>query len=121
VPESGPRILGFGRTAEIAAVIQATLREAGYTATTFVLTDDDEGDARLVAALQAETYDAIGIGGAINGQMPGMPATEQSTIWFNRVLNLVAEHAPGTKIALVRGPDDALPALERVLGPKIDG
>jgi hypothetical protein len=121
MPESGPLVLGFGRTPEIAAAIQAILREANYRATTFVLTDDEEGDARLVAALQAERYDAVGIGGAINGQMAGMPATEQSTIWFNRVLNLIAEHAPGTKVALVRGPDDALPALERVLGRKTDG
>jgi hypothetical protein len=31
------------------------------------------------------------------------------------VLNLIAEHSPGTKIALVRGPDDALAALQRAL------
>jgi hypothetical protein len=120
MPQAGPRVLGFGRTPEIAAAIEGILRQAGYRATTFTLSDDDDGDARLVAELQAERYDAVGIGGAINGQSPDVPASEQSTIWFNRVLDLIAEHAPGTKVVLVRGPDDALPALERVLGRRVD-
>ena len=116
LPNDGPRVLGFGRTAENAAAIQAQLRDAGYRATNFALTNDDEGDARLVAELRADTYDAVAIGGVINGQSPDSPPTEESTVWFNRVLNLIAEHAPGTKFVLVRSPSDALPALRRVLG-----
>ena len=41
---------------------------------------------------------------------------EESTLWFNRVLNIVTEHAPGAKFVLVRSPDDALAAIERVVG-----
>jgi hypothetical protein len=119
MPETGPRVLGFGRTAENAAAIQGKLREAGYRATNFALTNDDEGDYRLVAELRADTYDAVAIGGAINGQSADSPPTEESTIWFNRVLNLIAEHAPGTKFVLVRSPSDALPALSRVLGETV--
>jgi hypothetical protein len=75
-----------------------------------------EGDARLVAELAKDRYDVVAIGGVINGQTPSSPPTEETTLWFNRVLNLVAEHAPGTRFVLVRGPDDALPAIQRVVG-----
>ena len=116
MPPTGPRILGFGRTAENAAAIEAMLRQAGYRATNFALTNDDAGDARLVAELQRDRYDAVAIGGVINGQSASSPATEASTLWFNRVLNIVTQFAPGTKFVLVRSPEDALPAIERVVG-----
>jgi hypothetical protein len=115
-PQTGPRILGFGKDPENAAAAQARLREAGYRATNFALTDDEEGDRRLVAELDADGYDAVAIGGIINGQSPSWPPTEKTTLWFERVLNLIAEHSPGTRIVLVRGPDDARTALQRVLG-----
>lgn len=118
MPPTGWRILGFGKHPEAAAAIQSHLRTLGLRATNFALTDDPHGDARLVAALQSDTYDGIAIGGFINGQDPhDSPATETTTLWFNRVLNLIHAHAPGTKIILVRNPADALPAIERVLGP----
>ena len=44
------------------------------------------------------------------------PATEETTVWFNRVLNIVHTNAPRSKIILVRGPEDIVPAIERVLG-----
>jgi hypothetical protein len=46
------------------------------------------------------------------------PATEETTFWFNRVLNIVHANAPRSKIVLVRGPEDLVPAIERVLGKK---
>ncbi|MGZ4270341.1 MAG: hypothetical protein ACXVSX_14170, partial [Solirubrobacteraceae bacterium] len=79
----------------------ARLREAGYRATNFALTDDEEGDRRLVAELHADAHDAVAIGGVINGQSPSWPPTEKTTLWFERVLKLIAEHSPGTRIALV--------------------
>ncbi len=42
-----------------------------------------------------------------------LPPTEQTTLWFNRVLNVIHAHAPAARIILVRG--DALPAISRVL------
>lgn len=118
MPPTGWRILGFGKHPEAAAAIQSHLRTLGLRATNFALTDDPDGDARLVAALQSDTYDGIAIGGFINGQdAHDFPATETTTLWFNRVLNLIHAHAPGAKIILVRNPADALPAIERVLGP----
>lgn len=46
---TGWRILGFGKHPEIAAAVQEKLRSLGFQATNFVLTNDEAGDARLVA------------------------------------------------------------------------
>jgi hypothetical protein len=114
---TGWRILGFGKHPEIAAAIQEKLRSLGFQATNFVLTNDEAGDARLVAELNEAEYDGVAIGGYINGQdAVNFPATEETTIWFNRVLNLIHANAPRSKIILVRGPEDIVPAIERVLG-----
>ena len=117
---SGPtgwRILGFGKHPEIAAAVQDKLRSLGFQATNFVLTNDEAGDARLEAELKRAHYDGIVIGGYINGQdAVNFPATEETTVWFNRVLNIVHANAPGSKIILARGPEDVVPAIERVLG-----
>jgi FAD/FMN-containing dehydrogenase len=111
----GWRVLGFGRNPEVAAAIQRQLRSLGLRATNFALTDDPDGDAHLVRELCQADFDAVAIGGFINGQDPHNPPTEQTTLWFNRVLNLIHAHAPQAKIVLVRSPADAVPALQRVL------
>jgi hypothetical protein len=117
MPSHGRRILGFGKHPEIAAAAQDEARRAGLRSTNFALTDDPEGDARLVSELQADTYDAVVFGGYINGQSPDFPPpAPETTAWFNRVLNIVHEHAPTAKIVLVRGPADAKAALARELG-----
>lgn len=114
---TGWRILGFGRHPEIAAAVQEHLRSLGFQATTFVLTNDDAGDARLITELKRAEYDGVAIGGYINGQNAvNFPATEETTVWFNRVLNIIHANAPRSKVILVRGPEDAVPAIERVLG-----
>jgi hypothetical protein len=116
---TGWRILGFGRHPEIAAAVQERLRSLGFQANTFVLTNDDAGDAQLAAELKRAEYDGVAIGGYINGQdAVNFPATEETTVWFNRVLNIIHTNAPGSKIILVRGPEDAVPAIERVLGKR---
>lgn len=114
---TGRRILGFGKHPEIAAALQERLRSLGFQATTFALTNDDAGDARLIAELRGADYDGVAIGAFINGQDPvNFPATEETTRWFNRVLNIVHAKAPNARIILVRGPEDVVPAIERVLG-----
>ena len=119
-PSSRPigwRILGFGKHPEIAAALQEKLRSLGFQATAFALTNDDAGDARLVSELERAQYDGVAIGGYINGQdAVNFPATAETTVWFNRILNIVHAHAPSSKIILVRGPEDVVPAIERVLG-----
>ncbi len=116
---TGWRILGFGKHPEIAATVQEKLRSLGFQATNFALTNDEAGDARLTAELKRSEYDGVAIGGYINGQdAVNFPATEETTAWFNRILNIIHANAPGSKIILVRGPEDVLPAIERVLGKK---
>ena len=82
-----------------------------------VLTEDDAGDAQLAKHLDEADYDGVVIGSFISGQDPQLPPTEQTTLWFNRVLNIIHAHAPSAQIILVRNPGDALPAITRVLGP----
>ena len=110
------KILGVGKRAEVAEAMQQRLRQAGYEATNFAIDDDAAGDALLVGELRSGGYDVITIGSFINGQHPEIPATPQTTAWFNRVLNLIGEHAPGTKIVLVRKPSEVLEAVHAVLG-----
>jgi len=113
----GWRILGFGKHPEIAAAIQEKLCSLGFQATNFALANDEAGDAQLVAKLKQAEYDGVVIGGYINGQdAVNFPATEETTAWFNRILNIVHANAPRSKIILVRGPEDIVPAIERVLG-----
>ena len=115
---AGWRIFGFGRGPETAAKLQEGLRSLGYRATVIGISDDAEGDARLIAGLKSGEWDGVTIGGAINGQDPvGYPATGETTRWFNRVLNIIHVNAPKAKIILLKGPSDAVPAIERELGP----
>ena len=110
------RILGFGKHPEIGAAVQARLRDAGLAATIVVLTDDEAGDAGLIRELSEAEYDGVVIGSFISGQDPQLPPTEETTLWFNRVLNIIHAHAPAARIILVRNPGDALPAIGPVLG-----
>ena len=110
------KVLGFGKHPEIGAAVQARLREAGLAATIVVLTDDEAGDAGLIRELSNADYDGVVIGSFISGQDPELPPTEETTHWFNRVLNVIHAHAPAARIILVRNPGDALPAISRVLG-----
>jgi hypothetical protein len=115
LPADGPRVLGFGAHEHVAAAVQDGLRANGMRATAIALADDTPSDDRLIAALALDTYDVVAIGGFLSGQDPQTPATMESALWFNRVLNLVHLHAPGSLIALVRGPANAIGDIQRVL------
>jgi hypothetical protein len=115
-PDDGPRILGVGKRSENAVAMQDLLRRAGYRAHNFAISDGPDGDALLVDKLQSEPWDAVSIGSFINGQHAELPASKQTTAWFNRILNLIGEHAPGARIVLIRKPSDVVAAVESVLG-----
>ena len=118
MPAEGWRVLGFGAHEHVARGVQDRLRQAGLRATALAVADNATGDALLAEALAADTYDAVAIGGFLSGQDPASPPTPASTLWFNRVLNLVHERAPQAQIVLVRGPQNAVADIERVLtGP----
>jgi hypothetical protein len=116
MPRAGARVLGVGVDQAIGEGAQDALRRAGLRATVITVTDDRAGDERLRAALRADTYDAVNLGAGLSGQAPpDFGATATSTVWFNRLLNIVHAEAPAAKIVLARGPDDVLPAIDREL------
>ena len=109
------KVLGVGKRAEVAEAMQQRLRDAGYDATNFAIDDNEAGDALLVGELQSGGYAAVTIGSFINGQHGELPATPETTAWFNRILNLIAEHAPGTKVVLIRKPSEVVETVNAVL------
>ena len=116
MPAEGTRVLGVGVDQAIGGAAQDALREAGLRATVITVTNDPAGDQALHAALRADTYDAVNLGAGLSGQAPPrFGATAESTVWFNRLLNIVHAEAPTAKIVLARGPDDVLPAIDREL------
>ena len=95
---------------------QDALHSAGLRATVITVAGDPAGDQRVRDALRADTYDAVSLGVGLSGQAPPKyGATAESTMWFNRVLNIVNAEAPTAKIVLARGPGDVMPAIERGL------
>ncbi len=114
-PPDGPKVLGVGKRAENAAAMQDLLREAGYRAHNFAISDDPEGDELLVRELRSGDYDAVTIGSFINGQHAELPASTETSAWFNRLLNLIHEHGPNVRIVLVRKPSDVVATVARVL------
>src|SRR5689334_22714696 len=111
----GPRLLGIGKRAENAAAMQELLRAAGFDAHHFAIEDSAEGDALVVEQLRAGPWDGVVIGSFINGQHAELPASEATTAWFNRLLNLAGAHAPGARIVLVRRPSEVVDTVRRVL------
>lgn len=116
LPATGWRVLGVGVDETIGVAAQDALRQAGLRATVITVTDDAAGDERLRDALRDDSYDAVNLGAGLSGQAPPQfGATAASTVWFNRLLNIVHAEAPTAKIVLARGPDDVLPAIRREL------
>ena len=110
-----PRILGLGKRSENATAMQQLLRDAGYDAHNFAIDDSPEGDAHAIEQLAAGPWDGVVIGSFINGQHAELPASPATTAWFNRLLNLIAAHAPGARVVLVRKPSDVVETVVRVL------
>ncbi len=116
MPKSGWRILGFGVDEAIGIRNQNLAREAGLRADVLTLANDEASDKKLITQLAADKYDGVIVGGKVSAQMPDTERSYEQSQWFNRLLNLIIEHSPGTKIILALGPDDAVPAVTRILG-----
>ena len=85
------------------------LRAAGHDTQQLYIPADPAGLGELAGRLAREPVDCVVVGG-------GVRIPPRNLLLFEAVLNIIAG-APGTPtIALVTRPDDAAPAVARVLG-----
>jgi hypothetical protein len=83
------------------------IREAGFDLTQCHVTPDN-ALAMATASLQSGHYDVIIFGA-------GVRTRPDSLHLFEKLVNLVHEHAPRSRIAFTTGPVDALEAAQRWL------
>jgi predicted SnoaL-like aldol condensation-catalyzing enzyme len=105
---SGRRVLAFGKHPEIA---QEQLRSLGLQAIVFALTNDEAGEARLVAELKRDEYDGVIIGAYINGQDPVNIPPRKKPLPGSIAFSTVHANAPNSKVILARAPEDIVPAI----------
>ncbi|CAF0804829.1 unnamed protein product [Adineta steineri] len=82
-----------------------------------------ESDQKVIAALKEQQWDAISIGDYVNGFDQSVPyhvedvPTDRADIlhWFNRLLNVIHQLAPKSKIILVKSPQDIHDGIQRIM------
>ncbi|CAF1251949.1 unnamed protein product [Adineta ricciae] len=104
--------------------IQKKLASLGYKNTRILgIYDTKESEQEFINTLKEKQWDVITLGAYVNGfdqaahyREEGIPADRGVILhWFNRILNVVHELAPKTKIVLVKSPQDLHDAIERVM------
>lgn len=90
------------------AIGQQRFDAAGIIADHCLVRPDASADAEIVAALQRKDYACVVIGG-------GIRKPEEMLGLFERVINLVREHAPRAPIAFNTNPTNSLDAVQRWL------
>lgn len=102
------RIPGFDPEPVVAAIARGMARfgELGIEAHQCLVAPDDEPEAAIVTALTAREYDCVVVGGGIRKHEPLLEL-------FERVVNLVRQHAPGAAIAFNSAADDTAEAALR--------
>ena len=110
-----PRALDYSRfpdlneeqlTARVDAA-NAALRDTEFDITPcLVSTSPDEAENDLRAVLANRSFDLVMVGGAVR-------AVPEHTLLFERVVNLVAEAAPGIRFCFNTSPETTLDALRR--------
>ena len=98
-PVAGKIKEGIARFAEHGVGVQTCL---------FGLDGSDDVAAVVTAALRAQPWECVVIGGGVRD-----PSEVEL---FEQVINLVRRHAPGAAIAFNRTPDDTFEAAARWLG-----
>jgi hypothetical protein len=128
------KILAIGRGSMIAETAEKHLHELGYQNAKVLAVDNDKAsDDKFIELLKNNDWDGVSIGksrefhifelyinilsgGAINGFDDHLPKEVTTLHWFNRLVNLVHEHAPKAKLIFVTRPADMVDSFERVLG-----
>jgi hypothetical protein len=95
-----------------------TLADRGFRAEACMvgLDGSDDIEARVIAALQARSWDCIVVGGGIRGP-------EEQLELFESIVNLTRRHAPQAAIAFNHTPHDLADAAARALrfARKVEG
>ncbi|CAF1102196.1 unnamed protein product [Adineta steineri] len=121
------KILGIGACKKLASKAQDNLQSLGYKNTRVIgINDTKESDEEFIKKLKEEQWDAISIGGYVNGFDLNFPINDNNVpknredilIWFNRILNLIHEQAPKSKIILVKSPEDIHERIQRIMKNK---
>lgn len=84
----------------------ARMAEHGYDAVWFPVDRGETAAGRVAAELQSRAYDAVVIGAGIRA----MPA---HLLLFERLVNVIHEHAPTAKLCFNTRPTDTLEAVQR--------
>jgi hypothetical protein len=87
---------------------QARFGEYGIEADMCLVVPDENPEGEIVEALTRNDYACVVIGGGIRKHEPFLE-------FFERVVNLVRQHAPGAAIAFNSTPDDTADAARRWL------
>ncbi|SCE94118.1 hypothetical protein GA0074695_2315 [Micromonospora viridifaciens] len=87
---------------------QARFADHGIEADLCLVALDENPEGTIVEALTAKDYACVVIGGGIRKHEPLLE-------FFEKVVNLVRQHAPGAAIAFNSGPDDSADAALRWL------
>jgi len=113
-PSSGPLVLGLGLLHAVALTLQNDMRRRGMRADVLVLRDDPNSDAALVRALQSAAWSGVVVGAGVSGMGPrAPPRTPEGEAFFQRVQQLIAQHAPRALVAYPSGPADIYAAMAR--------
>ncbi|CAF1302282.1 unnamed protein product [Didymodactylos carnosus] len=117
--KTGWKILAFGRGQHLADKAKVYLDSLGYQTTVLSLADDPESDQKLIDALKKDQFDAVSVGGGINGYDKSYNPDFNQLMWFNRLVNIIHENSPkSTKLIFVTSPDDIDAGVRRILGEK---
>ncbi|CAF1484018.1 unnamed protein product [Rotaria sordida] len=118
-------MLAIGATKNMAAEAQNYLITLGYKNSKLLgVYNTAESDQELITALKEKQWDAISIGGYVNGYDQSVQFNDKNVpsdraeilLWFNRVLNIIHELAPKSKIILVKSPQDIHDGVQRIMG-----
>ncbi|WGH77393.1 hypothetical protein [Jannaschia ovalis] len=82
------------------------LNDQGYDAAIGFLFDGDGATDQLVETLKSDSYDVVMIGA-------GVRKDDDHFLVFERLVNIVHEHAPSARIAFNTGPTDSDAAIQR--------
>ncbi|MGA7121102.1 MAG: hypothetical protein WBY94_13440 [Polyangiaceae bacterium] len=88
------------------AADEKRLRDLGYDARWLLIDRGETAEAVVLAALKDETFDAILIGAGIRTVPPMF-------FLFEKLVNVVHEHAPRAKICFNTVPEDSAVSVQR--------